>query len=184
MKVRCDTPIELVAIADLKPHPKNPNDHTPEQILELAEILKYQGWRSPVKVSNQSGFVTAGHGRIEAAKANGWTHVPVSRQDYDSEDQEYADVVADNAIAAWAEIDLAKVNQNVVELDPSFNLRHLGIENFKLDVSEKDEGTGGGADEEDLAPQFIIAVQCKDEPDMQKLFEELTARGFQCKLIT
>ena len=55
--VRC-THDKLVPIHELKAHPKNRNIHPKEQIEQLAEILKYQGWRYPVKVSNQSGYVT------------------------------------------------------------------------------------------------------------------------------
>ena len=101
MKVHC-THNQMVALSELKGHPKNRNKHPKEQIERLAKILKYQGWRYPVKVSKLSGFVTSGHGRIDAAKLNGWTSAPVNFQEYESEEQEYADVQADNAIASWA----------------------------------------------------------------------------------
>src|ERR1035437_288360 len=94
MKVMCAHD-KMVKVADLKPHPKNRNKHPEGQIKRLAEILDYQGWRYPVKVSKLSGFVTAGHGRIDAAKLNGWENVPVNFQDYESDEQEYADVQAD-----------------------------------------------------------------------------------------
>lgn len=93
MKVRCAHD-KLVPIGELKPHPKNRNKHPDAQIARLAQILDYQGFRYPVKVSLLSGFVTSGHGRIEAAKRNGWTEVPVNFQEYESEEQEYADVQA------------------------------------------------------------------------------------------
>lgn len=59
---------ELVPIDDLRPHPKNPNRHSPEQVTRLAKILKYQGWRVPIKVSTTSGYITSGHGRLLAAR--------------------------------------------------------------------------------------------------------------------
>ncbi len=138
MKINClyDS---LVAISHVKPHPKNRNKHPDDQIKPLAEILIYQGWRYPVKVSKRSGFVTSGHGRIEAAKLNGWTEVPVNYQDYDSDDQEYADVQADNSIASWAELDLPGINSDLGELDPTFNLDLLGIKDFRLDMSDFEE---------------------------------------------
>lgn len=123
----------LVPISELNPHPKNRNKHPKDQIKRLAEILKYQGWRYPVKVSKLSGFVTSGHGRIEAAKLNGWDSVPVSFQDYENSDQEYADLTADNAVALWAELDLSGINLDIPELGPDFNLDMLGIEKFGID---------------------------------------------------
>ena len=127
---------ELVPISKLKLHPKNRNKHPPEQVERLAKILKYQGWRYPVKVSKRSGFVTAGHGRIEAAKAAGWKQVPVNFQDYESDEQEYADLQADNAIASWAELDLSGINGDLGDLGPDFDLDLLGIKNFTLDPEQ------------------------------------------------
>lgn len=122
---------QLVLSKDLKSHPQNRNDHSKEQIIELAEILNYQGWRYPIKVSKQSGFITSGHGRLMAALLNKWTEVPVNFQDYDSPEQEYADVQADNAIALWAQMDLEKIREDLKSLK-NVNPRMLGIKDFLI----------------------------------------------------
>jgi DNA modification methylase len=127
----------MVPVGHLKPHPKNPNDHPDDQIPRLAQILEYQGWRYPIKVSNLSGFITSGHGRLQAAIHANQLEVPVDFQDYDGPEQEYADVVADNAIAEWARLSMAKINVEVPELGPDFNFDFLGIRNFVLDPAEK-----------------------------------------------
>lgn len=138
VKIRC-TFDKLVLISDLLPHPKNRNKHPEDQLIRLSQILEYQGWRYPVKVSNRSGFVTSGHGRIEAARLNGWTEVPVNFQDYDSDEQEYADVQSDNAIASWAELDLSGINLDISDLGPDFDIDLLGIKDFTLEPAEKFE---------------------------------------------
>jgi hypothetical protein len=146
MNVRCAHD-ELVAISSLKAHPQNRNSHPQDQIERLARILAYQGWRYPVKVSKRSGFVTSGHGRIEAAKENGWNDVPVNYQDYDNEEQEYADVQADNAIASWSELDLSEINADLGNLGPDFDIDMLGIKNFVLEPADKsnDDSSGAGS---------------------------------------
>jgi len=131
MKIHCAHD-KLVPIADLKPHPKNRNNHPDDQITRLAQILEYQGWRQPIKVSRLSGFITAGHGRLLAAQKLGLTEVPVNFQEYDSEAQEYADLVADNAIALWAEIDLSGIKDDIAKL-PDVNLEMLGISAFSIE---------------------------------------------------
>ena len=138
MRIHCkfDTLLDRKA---LKPHPKNRNVHPPEQVARLAQILKYQGWRYAVKISNRSGFITSGHGRIEAAWLNGWDKVPVVYQDYESNEQEYADVTADNAIASWAELDLAAINTDILDLGPELDIEMLGIKDFNVDPSENDK---------------------------------------------
>ena len=126
---------KLVDIKKLIPHPKNPNRHSNEQIERLAKILEYQGFRYPIKVSKLSGFVTSGHGRISASKLNEWKKVPVVYQEYENEEQEFADVVSDNSIAAWAELDLSAINAELENLGPDFDLEMLGINGFGLDPS-------------------------------------------------
>lgn len=135
MKIHCLYD-ELKESKDLKPHPKNRNKHPEEQIDRLAKILDYQGWRYAVKVSKRSGFVTSGHGRIEAAKKLN-CKIPVVYQEYDSEDQEYADVQADNAIASWAELDLSGINADIGDLGPDFDIDTLGLKDFEIEPADK-----------------------------------------------
>lgn len=129
--------IEYVDISDLKPNPRNPNVHSEEQIERLAKIIKYQGWRLPIIVSRRSGYIVAGHGRLMAAHKLGLKEVPVSYQDFLSEDQEKAFLVSDNAIAAWAELDFSIINLELESFDPQFDLELLGLQDFDLDPAEK-----------------------------------------------
>jgi hypothetical protein len=151
MKVRCPYD-KLVPLSELKPHPKNRNKHPQEQIQRLAQILEYQGVRKPIIVSNRSGSIVSGHGRLEAAKILKWKEFPVSFQNYDDEAQEYADLIADNAVALWAEIDLSGVNNDLADLDGTFNLDLLGIEGFTVDVADKAPQTSGPS----LADKFLV----------------------------
>jgi hypothetical protein len=130
---------ELVDIYSLKPHPKNRNEHPDEQIERLAKILEYQGWRYPIKISKRSGYVTSGHGRIAAAKVNNWKEVPVNYQDYETDELEYADLVSDNAIASWSELDLSAINHDLEQLGPDFDVEMLGIEKFEIEVADREE---------------------------------------------
>lgn len=134
MKIHCKYD-ELVNPKKLAHHPKNRNKHPKDQIQRLARILMYQGWRYPVKISNLSGCVTSGHGRIMAAIENKWKEVPVNYQDYESPEQEYADVQSDNAIALWSELDLSGINADIGDLGPDFDLDMLGIEGFEIDIA-------------------------------------------------
>lgn len=134
-----ESEIKWLPIKELKPNPKNPNKHPEEQIERLAKIIRYQGWRSPIIVSNQSGYIVAGHGRLEAAKKLGFTTVPVQYQDFENEDQEYAHMTADNAIASWADLDLSGINLEVPNLGPDFDIEFLGLKDFKIDAFENEQ---------------------------------------------
>ena len=119
---------ELVDIAALVPNPRNPNKHPDTQIALLAKIIRHQGWRSPVVVSNRSGFIVAGHGRYEAAKVLQVEKVPVDRQDFASEADEWAHLVADNRLAELAEIDGKELAEMLKGLDGKIDLDLAGFD--------------------------------------------------------
>lgn len=131
----------------VKPNPKNRNTHSEEQIDRLCKIITYQGFRNPIIISKRSGLLVAGHGRLLAAKKLGMTEVPVIYEDFESEDQEYAYSVSDNAIAEWSELDFSGINADLESLGP-FEIELLGLKDFAVDVSEKiedEKSEGGGA---------------------------------------
>jgi len=101
---------KMVPLAELSENPRNPNRHPLDQIELLAAVIEANGWRSPIIVSNQSGFIVKGHGRYEAAKRLAALTVPVEYQDYVTEAEEWSDMIADNRIAELANIDIAALN--------------------------------------------------------------------------
>jgi DNA modification methylase len=112
---------EAVDIDKITGHPRNPNKHSDEQIALLAKIIKASGWRNPICVSNRSGFVIKGHGRLMAARVLGASLAPVEYQDYESEAAEYNDLIADNRIAELAERDMSIIKDLLEELDTGAN---------------------------------------------------------------
>jgi DNA modification methylase len=133
MQIHCAHDAE-VEIADLKPHPANPNKHPDSQIALLAKIITAQGWRNPIVVSNRSGFITKGHGRLAAAKLAGLEVAPVDYQDYENEKQELADMIADNRIAELAEADRSMLRELAEKLDDgAFDMDLTGFDQEALE---------------------------------------------------
>jgi 5-methylcytosine-specific restriction endonuclease McrA len=108
--------VKMVDIGEVKPNPRNPNQHSPEQIILLAKLIKEHGWRSPITVSNLSGYVVRGHGRLLAAQHLGLKQVPVDYQDYESNEMELADLLADNKISELADLDYQKVSEILMDI--------------------------------------------------------------------
>lgn len=130
MKIHCSHS-EVKKLDELIANPKNPNQHPRPQIELLAKILTHQGWRNPIVVSKRSGFITKGHARLEAAKLAGFNEAPIDLQDYPNEAMEWADMIADNAIAELAHQPVDLVKNIALELGPDFDLDLLGIPDFK-----------------------------------------------------
>jgi DNA modification methylase len=122
---------KLVPIAELKPYSRNRNKHPPEQIERLAKLIQHHGLRHPVIVSTLSGEVIAGNGRLEALKHMGASMVPVDYQDFPDSDAEWKFSVSDNAVALWAELDLAGISLDLPVMG-EFDLDMLGIKDFTL----------------------------------------------------
>lgn len=131
----------------LQDHAKNRNKHSDEQVERLAKLYGYHGVRHPIIVSSLSGCIVAGHGRKLAAIKAGIKEMPVVFQSFADEVAEYAFIQADNAIASWADLDLAGINADLGDLGPDFDLEMLGIEDFTLDLAEKLEP---GCDEDEV----------------------------------
>lgn len=174
MKVHCKYD-KLVAVKDIKPNPKNPNIHPKQQIDLLAKVLKETGWRAPIVVSNRSGLVVKGHGRLSAAQRAGMKEVPVDFQDYDSADEERADLLADNKIAELSATDKELVKSLLGDFEEGFDMSLTG---FKQDEFIQQVAEQVGVVEEQ--PQYPIVpihgeantalvVVCKTEEQEQRL---------------
>lgn len=129
MKIESNS-IELIDVDSIIANPKNANKHPKEQIEKLEKLIKYQGFRNPLVISKRSGFLVAGHGRLEAAKNLGMKTVPVIHQEFENEAQEYAYVISDNEIARWATLDNELVLKEIELLD--LDIEMLAIKDFKL----------------------------------------------------
>ena len=118
-------------------------------------------------VSNQSGFIVAGHGRYEAALILGVESVPVNFQDFDSESDELAHLVADNRLAEIAEMDRVSLKELLLEMDTGA---------LDMDLTGFTQ-----TDLETLMTQFHVPDdnQQLDEDEMRKTSQECPKCGFK-----
>lgn len=117
MNIHC-AHTRLVPLSELdgKRNPKNPNTHSAAQIAAIAAVFEANGIRAPIVVSNLSGLITKGHGRLEAAFLLGYESFPVDFQDYADANAELSDMLADNHLAELSEIDDLKLVDVLKEL--------------------------------------------------------------------
>lgn len=161
----------IVSIKELRPNPKNPNTHPPEQLQLLGKVIRGNGWRNPITVSTRSGLIVKGHGRRLAAELEELTEVPVEYQLYKSEEEELADLTADNRIAELAEMDRQKLADIFADID-------TGAIDFELSGYTEDEY-------KDLATALSEAVHNEhnehndpdDVPEVPEPEKEITQAG-------
>jgi ParB-like chromosome segregation protein Spo0J len=71
--------IEKMAVASLKPHPRQAeffSEPPPHEVAELAADMKLHGQLQPVEIV-PSGIIICGHKRVAAARLLGWTEIDV-----------------------------------------------------------------------------------------------------------
>ena len=151
---------KLVKIEEVIPHPKNPNTHPQSQIKILAQNIRYHGWRHPIVVSKLSGYIVAGHGRLEAAKELGVSIVPVEYQNFASEDNELAVLVGDNRLAELSSLDLNGLQDIIDGFKASdFDTILAGFEPTDLDALLGEQKPDFGDEKEKELTQSEVTIQ-------------------------
>lgn len=146
---------KIVPIRELKPNPDNPNTHGDSQIKLLGDIIESTGWRAPITVSKRSGLIVKGHGRRMAAIHKGLQYAPVEFQDYATDAEERADLLADNRIAELAEMDEGKLADMIKDIQGEISTELAGytakdIENLLGDVKPDTVDDGADAEEKEF----------------------------------
>lgn len=163
--------------ATLKPHPQNPKRHPDAQVAMLGRVIRAQGWRAPIVVSRRSGCIVAGHGRWQAAVREGWARVPVNFQDFASEADELAHLLADNRLAELGEMDKGLLEAAVAQLEATGG----DIDLTGFTAADLDVGEPPSAEPVTVEQSFRIVITCKDESEQASLLGELGTRGITCK---
>ena len=123
---------EKVDINNLVPYARNARTHSKEQIAQLRSSLREFGFVSPVIIDNDYNII-AGHGRVAAAKEEGYNTVPCVFAENLTEAQKRAYILADNRLAmnaGWDEEMLA-VELSDLQAD-AFDVSLLGFTDAEL----------------------------------------------------
>jgi DNA modification methylase len=127
-------------IAGLRPHPRNYRRHPEHQLAILRESLRVHGQQKPVVIT-PDGTILAGHGLVEAARAEGWNQIGCHV--YDGPYPE-AFLAIDNRASDLAEDDEAALAQLLTDLNAADQLTAAGWGSddlsellLRLDAQEK-----------------------------------------------
>jgi ParB-like chromosome segregation protein Spo0J len=149
--------LAFLAITDLKPDPRNPRKHDRVQIRAIARSIEAFGFNAPILIDKHKQII-AGHGRLEAAKLNGYTYAPVICLEHLTEAQARAYMLADNKLtdrSSWDEAALAVHLKELSELALDFDIEAIGFElpeiDFRIQSLDITEDT-------DRADEFNAAV--------------------------
>lgn len=171
-------------IEDLIPYVRNARIHTSEQVTRIAASIKEFGFINPVLIDKNNGII-AGHGRVEAAKKLNMETVPCIFVEHLTETQKKAYILADNKLALDSGWDKEMLKIELEELSESnFDIDFL---NFDIDLNKDAELEiiENTTPEKEIAykEQYGVIVMCKDEQEQEKIYDELSERGYDCKVV-
>jgi len=95
----------LADINDLIPYINNARTHDDKQVAQIAASIKEFGFLAPVIISGDNSIL-CGHGRYYAAQKLGLKKIPCIKEEYLTESQRKAYIIADNKLslnAGWDE---------------------------------------------------------------------------------
>lgn len=156
--MRTTTILEMRQVADLVPYARNARAHSDEQIQQLRASLREFGFVAPLLIDAE-GNILAGHGRLIAAKAEGYVEVPCVLVEHLTETQRRAYILADNRLAERASWD-----EDMLQLE----LQELRDAGFDFTLT--------GFDESDLQLEDSIDVE-EDDYEMELPAEPKSRRG-------
>ena len=154
--------MERVPIEKLVPYASNARTHSAEQIKQLQASIREFGFNNPLLIDSNYGIL-AGHGRVLAARAEGYKSLPCVFVEHLTEAQKKAYIIADNKLAlnaGWDEELLSVELEGLREL--GFDLTLTGFDEDEiadLIVSDPDEVT---EDEFDETPPEVPVTQPGD----------------------
>jgi ParB/RepB/Spo0J family partition protein len=127
--------LEVWPVDQLRQWPKNPRDHSDEQIAEIADAIREFGFLQPPLVDEKRRRILAGNGRIRAAVQAGLTEVPVIPLGHLTRAQQIAFVIADNRLAEKASWNRAFLAEQALELQRlGFDVAHTGFSEDELNA--------------------------------------------------
>ena len=130
--MKTTTAFQLVPTDKLIPYINNARTHSKEQIAKLRSSLREFGFINPI-IIDKNYNVIAGHGRLEASKAEGIEEVPCIFVEHFTEAQKKAYILADNRMALDAGWDDELLSIEMEELqNAGFNLELTGFDEKEI----------------------------------------------------
>jgi DNA modification methylase len=125
--------LEQVPIDKLVPYARNARTHSKEQIAQLRSSLREFGFVSPAVIDSDYNILV-GHGRIAAAREEGYKTVPCVFAEDLTDAQKRAYILADNQLALNAGWDEEMLSVELSDLqDNAFDLSLLGFDDKELE---------------------------------------------------
>ncbi len=141
----------LADIGELTPYARNARTHSDEQISQIAASIKEFGFLAPIVISGDN-TILCGHGRFYAAQRLGLKKIPCIKEEYLTETQRRAYIIADNKLSLNAGWDENLLAVEIADLQgDNFDLSLIGFDEKEIaDLFSDGEKANAHEDNYDL----------------------------------
>ena len=165
---------EVVATSELRVDGKNPNRMTRQEIDRLKTSFETWGFIVPI-ITNKDLLIADGEQRWTAAKELGMKEVAVVRLPVEDVDRRLLRQVLNKLKGTHDRAADAEEFELIIELGREDDLKYLlNLSDDKLDGYLKEP------EPIEYEKKYQVAVDCKDEIDMESLTNRLTSEGRTC----
>lgn len=168
-------------------NPLNWRIHPLKQQKAVTASLEEVGWVQEVIVNKRTGHIVDGHLRVSLALSRGEdTPVPVKYVDLTEKEERIVLAMLDpiTGLAGVDKDNLAQLLEDLSATNPDLQamLDDIAKENdIEPQLEQLESGAPAGGI--NVQNQFGIIVICDDEGHQQKVYEELTNSGYNCKVV-
>lgn len=171
--------IKYIDIQSLTCNDKNPRTISEQKFSKLVASIKefpeMLEKRPIVYDSSNNNMILGGNMRFLAAKAAELQAIPaIDAADWDDK-QKKQFIIKDNVSGGEWDWDILSVDYGIDEL----NEWGLDVPNLNLEEDNKNE-----VDEKKIDNEYSLLVTVKNEIEQEKLYRQLVADGYQCKVFS
>ena len=176
--------IEYIKIDEIKPYENNARKHETKDVEAIKKSIENFGMNDPIGIWSEDNIIVEGHGRLMACKKLGYTEVPCIRLDQLTDDQRKAYALAHNKTAELSVWDFDKLEEELAELgelDLDFSMTDFGFDLSEFEEKEEKERKDMS---DTIKDSYEIIIECKDEEDLEIIYNECIERGYKCRIST
>lgn len=166
--------VQEMPIGEIKPYERNPRKNA-AAVDYVANSIKEFGFKQPIVV-DADHVIVVGHTRWLAAKKLKMKTVPVLVADDLTPEQAKAYRLADNKTNEFSDWDDDLLD---LEMDDLSDI-DMSLFGFELDEDEPAAERKEAAYTESIS----VVIDCQDDEEAERIFNELTEEGYQCRIST
>jgi len=168
-----------VKISKVKTNPNNPRVIKDDKFKKLVKSIKDFPKMLEIRpiVVNDDMIVLGGNMRLKACKEAGLKEVPIIKASELTEEEQRQFIIKDNVSGGEWDWEMLSNEWDVEQLED------WGLD-MPADWTEEKEPTEPKDLSDEISETFEIIVTCGNEAEQETTFEDLTKKGYTCRVLT